>query len=146
MKNVVITLLLILTGLTMQAKAAEASAVKTDKTCWAFASSKEQLKVPFSAFCYNQLKNEVYFYDKFALRTAAQKKNPTRVENVSRWNAQLVTQLSEEEMSYPYEINSLFILTTKGTMIFIDKYNYDFEGELVINGNKYQYERYEDIE
>jgi hypothetical protein len=133
-------------GFVNPSNAAAVSAIKSDKICWAYAIGQEQLKVPFNAFCWNQKTNEVYFYDKFSLRAKEPAKTPTRVEAVMQFHKLLETDLSQSEMAYPYEIDALFILTDKNSMIYINKYNYDFEGELHIGNTKYQYQRYQEIE
>jgi hypothetical protein len=144
MKSLVM-LTLILT-IYQTAKAAAMSAIKTDKTCYSYAINQEQLEIPFDAFCFDSTK--VYFYNKFALYAQNPIKTANKTEVIAKIYKTLPTEGVEPSANTenPYGIYSLLILTEKGTVIYMDKYNYETEGEFSFGNSKYQYKKNYELE
>lgn len=140
-------LMMILTVAVYQSvNAASLSAIKADKTCYAYALTQEQMEVPFNAFCFDSEK--VYFYDKFALYSQAPVKKASKTEKIVKIYKTLPTQGLEPKTTEEnlYGIYSLFILTEKGTVIYMDKYNYETEGQFSLGNTQYQYKKQYDLE
>jgi hypothetical protein len=152
MKSLVLAVLLIMAN--EITNAADLIPIKSDKTCFTYAVSRKQLEVPFNAFCFDSKK--LYIYDKFSLRGADTLKSPTRTESIVKIYKNLPTEGVEPELNAAdLEAGAaLFILTDKGSMIFINKYNFESEGELSFfdptnksnESAKYQYDRYFDLD
>jgi hypothetical protein len=144
MKSLLALVLILMTDSALNA--AEMSAIKADKTCYAYAQTQEKLKVPFDAFCFDS--KNLYFYNKFALRTASKVKTPNRTEAIAKIYKSLATEGVEPDpnTANPSEIYALFILSEAGSVIFMNHYNYDSNGEFSFGNTRYQYQRYYDLE
>lgn len=140
-------LVIILTLVVYQSiEATELAANKVEKTCYGYDTSHSQWEKPSFSFCFNN--NEVYFYDKYSLYSRHPTNTPLRTEKIVKLFRTLPTEGIEPVMTLDNQdsIFSLFILTEKGTIIYMDRYNDAEKGEFSIGNVRYQYLRNYDLD